>query len=450
MKNYKIVFVGASYLFCHRVFKDLVKIEELRNSTVVLFDINPEPIKYISAVCKIMNEISGTNIKVEGTTDRKKALAGADYVMLCINVGGERADMEAGKICRKYRISNTVGDTMGPSALVRSLRNIEALMVIVKDMEKLCPEAWLINFTNPMSQLTSVVQRYSKIKCVGLCHAIGGVEEMVCKIYGAEKKEINVFAAGTNHFTWVKEIWVKGENKTASWYGDFCKYITKPKAVKKKSKDWLEQERLHEKWDITAKLFKWYGMMPVAGDNHIVEFFPHFLDPNSKNGNDFGLKKRDFNKAIKGKLNSKELLKKWISRVEDPWDMDKPSGEEAHNIMMSIIRNKGDINPAVNILNNGSVSNLPDDYCLEIPAVFGQFGYKALSLGALSRPVAEVVGRMGAIHKLTADSAMTGDRKLAMQALMLDPLLKDFKNAEVLLEEMLTKQKQYLPRFFKN
>ncbi len=449
MKKYRIVFVGASYLFCHRVFKDLVKIEELRESTVVLFDINPEPIKYISAVCKIMNELSGTNIKVEGTTDRKKALSGADYVMLCINVGGELADMEIGKICVKHRISNTVGDTMGPSALVRSFRNIEALMVIVKDMKKLCPDAWLINFTNPMSQLTSVVQRYSKIKCVGLCHAIGGVEEMVCKVYGAKKKEIDVFAAGTNHFTWVKEVWVKGENKTESWYKDFINYTTKPKAGKKNSKDWLEQERLHEHWEITGKLFKWYGMMPVAGDAHIVEFFPYFLDPNSKNGKDYGLNQRDFRKAIKQKQDSKKLLKKWIAREEDPWDMDKPSGEEAHNIMMSIIRNKGDINPAVNILNNGSISNLPADYCLEIPAVFGQFGFKALTLGALTVPVAEVVGKMGAIHKLTADSAMTGDRKLAMKALMLDPLLKDFKNAEVLLEEMLVKQKRYLPRYFK-
>ena len=449
MKKYRIVFVGASYLFCHRVFKDLVKIEELRDSTVVLFDINPEPIKYISAVCRIMNELSGTNIKVEGTTDRKKALAGADFVMLCINVGGELADMEIGNICVKHRIGNTVGDTMGPSALVRSFRNIEALMVIVKDMEKLCPDAWLINFTNPMSQLTSVVQRYSKIKCVGLCHAIGGVEEMVRKVYGAEKKDVNVFAAGTNHFTWVKEVWVKGENKTGAWYDDFISHTTKPKTGKKNSKDWLEQERLHEQWDITAKLFKWYGMMPVAGDHHIVEFFPYFLDPMSKNGRDYGLKQRDFRKAIKQKQDSKKLLKKWISRAEDPWDMDKPSGEEAHNIMMSIIRNKGDINPAVNILNNGSISNLPPDYCLEIPAVFGQFGFKALTLGALPEPDAEVVGKMGAIHKLTADSAMTGDRKLAMKALMLDPLLKDFKNAEVLLEEMLVKQKRYLPRYFK-
>ena len=449
MRNYKIVFVGASYLFCHRVFKDLVKIEELRDSTVVLFDINPEPIKIIGAVCKIMNELSGTNIKIEGTTDRKKALAGADYVMLCINVGGELADMEIGDICVKHRISNTVGDTMGPSALVRSLRNIEALMVIVKDMEKLCPEAWLINFTNPMSQLTSAVQRYSKIKCVGLCHAIGGVEEMVCKIYGAARKEINVFAAGTNHFTWVKEVWVKGENKTSSWYDDFISYTTKPKTGKKNSKDWLEQERLHEHWDITGKLFKWYGMMPVAGDAHIVEFFPYFLDPLSRNGRNYGLHQRDYKKAINQKIKSKKLLKKWIAREEDPWDMDKPSGEEAHNIMMSVIRNKGDINPAVNILNNGSISNLPDDFCLEIPAVFGQFGFKALTLGQLTEPVAEVVRKMGTIHKLTADSAMTGDRGLAMKALMLDPLLKDFKNAEVLLEEMLIKQKRYLPRFFK-
>ena len=104
-KKYKIVFVGASYLFCHRVFKDLVKIEELRDATVIIFDINPEPIEYVAGVCKVMNRIAGTNINVIGTTNRKKALEGADYVMLCINVGGEKADKEIAKICSKHKIS---------------------------------------------------------------------------------------------------------------------------------------------------------------------------------------------------------------------------------------------------------------------------------------------------------------------------------------------------------
>ncbi|MEI7904138.1 MAG: hypothetical protein WCI43_01835 [Candidatus Firestonebacteria bacterium] len=447
-KNYKIVFVGASYLFCHRVFKDLVKISELREAKVVIFDIDPEPIKYITGVCRIMNEISGTNITVEGTTNRKKALEGADYVMLCINVGSEGADREIMKICSKYKISNTVGDTIGPSALVRSMRNIEAIMVVARDMEKVCPEAWLVNFSNPMSQLTLAVQLNSSIKCVGLCHCIGGVEEMAGKIYNVEKKDVSIIAAGTNHFTWVKEVWVRGENKTSSWYNDFSNHIAKPKTGKKDSKDWLEKERLTEEWAITKKLFEYYGMMPIAGDKHIVEFFPYFLDPKTRNGKDYGLTVKDYKKKSQGRIFIKKLLKKWIARKEDPWDMDKPSGEEAHNVMMAIIRNKGEVLPAVNVLNNGSIRNLPDDCCVEVPAAFGQYGYKTINIGELPQPVAEVVGKMAAIHRLTVDASMTGDRKLALKALMLDPLLKDFNTADKLLEEMLVKQKRYLPKFF--
>ena len=447
MKNYKISFVGASYLFCHRVFKDLTKIEELRDATVVIHDLAEEPIRIVTGVCKIMNRIAGTNIKVVGTTSRKEALKDADFVMICINVGGAGADMEVQKVCRKYGVTYPAGDTIGPSAIVRSMRNIEALLSIAKDMERFCPDAWMINFTNPMSQLTLAVNKYSKIKCVGLCHEIGKVEDLAARMYSAEPKNVSVVAAGVNHFTWVLEVWANGQNKTKTFHDDFVKFVDKPRTGNRKSRDWVEQEKLSETWKISRVLFDRFGLLPVGGDRHSSEFFPYYFGKRTGNGKLFGMKEIDFPARAKGRAESKARLESWIAGKEDPWDMDKPSGEEAHHIITSVIRNSCHVNPAVNILNNGCMSNIPDDHCVEVPAVVGQYGIKPLSLGKLPENIAALIGRMGSIYKYTVEAAVTGDKKLVMKALVLDPLLQEYENADKLLNELIESQKKYLPKF---
>src|SRR3989339_869386 len=369
----KIVFIGASYLFNHRVFKDFVKVPELKGAELVIYDIKQEPIDIVSKVCEIIKYEMNSDIKVSGTTNRKKALQGADFVLSTFNVGVEKADKQVLEVCRRHKISYGIGDTIGPSALIRSFRNIIATLDLCKDMEEYCPEAWLINFSNPMAQITHAIRKYSKIKAIGLCHALFAGEDLVSKTYGVDKNEVQLFAAGVNHLTWVLEAYVKGQSKTKTLYKDTMAFLYTRK-----------KDRM------------------------------------------------------------KNLLVKWVKGVEKPWDMDKFSGEDAHSIIVSIIANKNRIHQ-VNILNNGSIKNVPSWATVEAPAIFGGYGYKNVALGNMPNHLASIITNLATIHDYTVDAIVKRDRKLAIQALLLDPLLKEFDTVEKLLDDLLASQKKYIP-----
>ena len=208
-----------------------------------------------------------------------------------------------------------------------------------------------------------------------------------------------------------------------------------------------ESFQQHDVQELSRVLFDRYGLLPVGGDRHSSEFFPYYFGKRTGNGKLFGMKEIDFPARAKGRAESKARLESWIAGKEDPWDMDKPSGEEAHHIITSVIRNSCHVNPAVNILNNGCMSNIPDDHCVEVPAVVGQYGIKPLSLGKLPENIVALIGRMGSIYKYTVEAAVTGDKKLVMKALVLDPLLQEYENADKLLNELIESQKKYLPKF---
>ena len=442
----KIVFIGASYKFNHRVFKDFVKVPELKGSELVIYDLKQEPIDIVSRVCEIIKHEMNSDIKVSGTTNRKKTLEGADFVLSTFNVGIEPADKAVLDVCMKYKISHGIGDTIGPSALVRSFRNIIATLELCEAMEKHCPNAWLINFSNPMAQLTHAIHKYSKIKAIGLCHAIFAGEDLVSRAYGVEKKEVQLFAAGVNHLTWVLETYVKGQNKTDTLYNDVMAFLHNRKKDASISKDdWVKKEQMEEDWKLTMHLFKQYGALLVAGDTHVAEFFPFFFKEGTGHGKRYGFGPTNMKERIKGKLWMKNLLKKWVRGEEKPWDMDKFSGEDAHSIMVSIMTNKSRLHQ-VNIPNNGSISNVPAWATVEAPAIFGGYGYKNVSLGSMPNHLASIVTNLATIHDYTVDAIVKRDRKLAIQALLLDPLLKEFDTVDNLLDDLLVSQKMYIPK----
>ncbi|MEI6845802.1 MAG: hypothetical protein WCK36_01995, partial [Candidatus Firestonebacteria bacterium] len=347
--------------------------------------------------------------------------------------------------CNKHKISYGIGDTVGPSALIRSFRNIVATLDLCAAMEKYCPNAFLINFSNPMAQITRAIQKYSKIKAVGLCHALAAGEDLVAKVYGAEKKDVQLFCAGVNHLTWVLETYVKGQSKTETLYKDIMKFLSlKKKETGTGKADWVKKEQLQEEWKLTMELFEKYGALLVAGDKHIAEFFPYFYKESTGRGKRYGLAPFNIQKRIDDKLWSKNLLKKWVRGEEKPWDMDKFSGEDAHSIIVSIIANDSHIHQ-VNIPNNGSISNVPAWATVEAPAIFGGYGYKNIALGKMPEHMAAIVTNLAVIHDYTVDAIVKKDRKLAVQALLLDPLLKEFDTVDQLLNDLLASQKKYLP-----
>ena len=195
----RIVFVGASYLFVHKVLRDMLLVGGFEECELVVHDIDPAPLKTVGDLLEKIARQKKTKVKVLRTMDRKEALKGADAVILSINTGGNEADFRAVEVCAKYGIPVGVGDTLGPPALARNLRGLPVVVGIARDMEKLCPKAALLNFTNPMSCVTGVVGRMTGIACWGLCHSADSLYGYFAEVFGVKKRDVRLVQGGVNH-----------------------------------------------------------------------------------------------------------------------------------------------------------------------------------------------------------------------------------------------------------
>ena len=453
MPAVNIVFIGASYLFNHRVFRDFMLIPELEGSTITIYDIKKEPLELVTNVCKVMREKTGKNFTIKSTMDIKKALQGADFVLTSYSASTWLADKQVMDICFKYGISHGIGDTVGPSGMIRAFKNVLAMNEITKHMEKICPKAYLVNFTNPMSTVTLSMLRHSRIKGVGLCHAIFGTVKHLSEVYKVPENQVEIYAAGVNHLTWVLDLYINSERKTDTLYKDIINHqLAKKEEDRRKGKakgkvDWYKKEMLNERRSLEMQLFEKYGCLPIGGDTHNAEFFPFFYDPKTGHGKKYGIKHVDCVKRHKSKMDMQKLLQGWADGKEDPWDLDKFSGEDAHSVILSILLNKKEIHQ-VNYANNGCIDNLPKGAIIEGPGIFGAGGCKAVNTGSMPSNLASITNNLITIHELTVEAIMKRDKKLAIQALLLDPMIKDFSKVEKLLDELMTSQSKFLPKLY--
>jgi len=211
----KIAFIGAgSWGFTRKLVRDVLTFPLLENSTIALMDIDPEKLDFAKRAVERIVELGKYPAKVEATMDRAAALKDADYVVVTILAGGLdvwRHDIE---IPKKYGIDTNIGDTRGPSGIFRALRTIPVMLGIARDMEKYCPNATMLNYTNPMVMLCRAMQRETSIKLTGLCHSVQGTAEMLARWIGAPMSEITYTCAGINHMAWYLDYKWKGEMLT--------------------------------------------------------------------------------------------------------------------------------------------------------------------------------------------------------------------------------------------
>ena len=207
MRLTKIVLIGAaSASFGPRMIADAVLTPELRGSTLVLVDIDEPRLQVMTAYARRLNEAIGASLKVESTPDRTRALPGAEFVITSIAIKRDELWKLDHQIPLKHGIKQVLGENGGPGGLSHSLRNIPIVLSIARDMEKLCPDALLMNFTNPESRICLAVSRYTNIKFVGLCHGIGMAYDSIARITGLPMEDLEAIAAGLNHFVWVLDI----------------------------------------------------------------------------------------------------------------------------------------------------------------------------------------------------------------------------------------------------
>jgi len=420
MKTTKIVFIGAgSMSFGVPMFRDLFSSKELAKSTLCLVDIDEDNLNRMYELAIKMNEVSGMGIKIEKTTDRREVLSGAEFVVNSIAI--ERCDLwkQDFRIPKKFGIRHCLGENGGPGGLFFTMRTIPVIMDIIRDMEELCPKAYFLNFSNPESRIILALGRYTKIKAVGLCHGVFMGRGDVSRIMGLESNDVDVWAAGLNHFQWLLEI----KNK-------------------KTGEDLLSLLREKEKsYDSTfaplsRKLFKHFGFYPSCSDDHIGEYLSYGWE-----GGEHGY---DFDGDEKGRHFLRNEISERISGIRPLEEWLSPSGEKAVEVITSILYNKKKIIESGIVYNRGAITNLPYDAAVEVPIMVDAGGIHPLTIGALPRGIARLCNVQVGVQQMSVDAAAQGSKELAMQALLIDPVINSVDAAEKLLDELWEINKQYI------
>ena len=457
MPKVKIAIIGGgSYGWTYTIVRDLVLRPELEGSTIVLEDIDADTLKITGPLVRKVVKASGRKFTIETTTSEAAALKGADYVILTISTGGFDTMEHDIAIPQKYGIYHAVGDTVGPAGISRGLRNIPVIVDIGKHMEKLCPNAVMLNYTNPMTSMSRALTRETSIPTIGLCHELFGGMRWLTNLFGLKEwKDFDVVAAGVNHCIWILKLTIRETGEDA--FELLRQYLKRPKAFLKKraglvktraAKKKLAFAETHQGSNLTkAALFEAYGALPAAGDRHVAEFFPFFLTEEADLGKKWGVKLTTV----------KERREKWrpdaLKRCKDlisgkvPLDM-KQSGETIAFIINALSGGKP-FTDVMNLPNEGQIANLPRGACVETMAVADTLGARGIAVGDIPLAILNQVMKHVLNQELTVEAALTGDRDLVLQAILNDPLTNNFENAKKMTDELIEANKKYLPLFFK-
>jgi alpha-galactosidase len=436
----KITFIGAGSLgFTNDLVRDILTFPILEDATISLMDINAERLEWSKKGVEKLIAIGNHPAKVEATLDRAAALKGADVVLTTILAGSTevwRHDIETPK---KYGVDVSVGDTRGPSGIFRFLRTLPPMMDIVRDMEQVCPNAMLLNYTNPMAMLCSALQKQTFIPVTGLCHSVQGTATMLADWIGAPHDEITFTCAGINHQAWYIEY--KWNGKDA--YPLIHKAIT-------------ERPEIYNEEIVRNEMYLALGYYSTESSGHNSEYNwwfrkrPDLIEKYCTHGTGWNpgeyayiLKEYQDNEAswkdiVKKRL-AQPLTGQYLQRGEEyaAWIINALKGGEMYKF-------NG------NVPNTSLVTNLPEGACVEVPVVVDKAGIHPIHVGALPRECALLTQLSSGIEEMAIAAALTGDPVMIYRAICHDPLTASVLSlAEIrqMVNELFAQHKDYLPEF---
>jgi alpha-galactosidase len=298
---------------------------------------------------------------------------------------------------------------------------VPLILSICRDIEELAPRAWVINFTNPEARICMAIDRYTSLRFVGLCHQILQGCANISKVLDIPQDHLDIKAAGLNHCTWVYDIHRKGTGEHL--YDTFRRRL---------------RAMPHDFEPMSRRLFDAFGLFPTAGDHHLAEYFSY--------GWEFvGLEGRNWEWWRQWKLEALNWVKGVVDGTRNVEDrIPGRTTESVVDIIIAMICAQNHYEVALDIRNDGCIPNLPDDAIVEVPGVVSGDGVRGLRMSPLPEGIAAVLRQQIAIQELSVEAAVTGDRKLALQAILLDPVVDSFEVAERVLDELLVAQREYL------
>jgi len=443
----KIVLIGAgSFSFGRGQIVDILTCRELQDKgvTLSLVDTNAEALELMVRLAERMREHYSANITIESSTDRCQALPNADYVLIAVAAKRMPLWEQDFRVPLSYGFRHCLGENGGPGALFHALRSFKLIMPICQDVERLCPNALLMNFTNPEARVLNAIQTLTKVRAIGLCHGVLEGLDFITHYLKRPIEELDVAAAGMNHLYTL--LHVRDKKTGQDLKGELFEKI-------------LDDDSGHAP-PLFKKLIEIFGVMSYPSDDHIGEYFsfgteyhgtkwPYGRECRKVLRETKSLVYQDgtFNEEIRE--NTHFLLKQYVSGKR-PLDNDilAPSDEIATEVIVNIELGHEFFIPSVNTMNTPHyISNLPKDGIVEVPAKVDATGVHPQSVGEIPEPLAAVIRTHFAIHKLLVEAYRTKSKKLLLQALLLDPVVNSVTAAEHLLDDMLDLQADFLPDF---
>ncbi len=441
----RIVLIGAgSAQFGYGTIGDILQSKVLAGSHIVLHDINPVTLQVTYDTGKAFIEEHKLPFTISATTSRPEAFQGADFLVSSIEVGNRFELWEQDwRIPQQYGIQQVYGENGGPGGLFHSLRIIPPILEICADAQKICPEATIFNFSNPMSRICTTVQRaFPDLKFIGLCHEIASLPNFLPLILGVPYDELDVRAGGLNHFSCVLTAKYKATGKDAypdirlkapAFFGSMpsldamYKYFKETGKRPEKPEDFAAVEK--EAWPerkVFQVILEKFGLMPITSDSHFGEYIQWAYDVTDH----------------KGILDFYNFYKEFLSKVQPKIELRLE--ERVVPIIEGILTDAGYEEAAVNIPNYGLIKNLPDWIAVEVPAIVDKNGLHGVPLGELPRGFGGLLLNQAAVHDLTAEAVIHKSKAAALQALLVDPVVNKVNHMEEMLDTMIAYQEKWL------
>ena len=434
----KFTFIGAGSLdFTRDLVRDLMTYPAFDDCELMLMDINEKRLSYAKQGIERIVKAGGHHAVVKATTDRREALKDADGVLITILQGGVEVWRHDIEIPKKYGVDICVGDTRGPSGIFRFLRTAPVLLSIIRDVEELCPNAIVLNYTNPMAMLVSYLQSQTKVSVTGLCHSVQGTAEMLAGWLGVDPHELDYRCVGINHQAFYLDLKHNGEDMYPKLF------------------EALERPEVAAEEPVRNEMFRYLRYYPTESSGHNSEYNPWFrkrpdlIEKYCTHGTGWNPGEHAYilNEYLGREDTWENEYREWLENGE----VELERGEEyASNIFNAIF---GDHTPYpfnANLRNHGYVTNIDEGACVEVPVIADKDGIHVTGTHTLPQHLSVLVSNSAKIEELAVRAAIEGDPQKVFQAILFDPLTASVCSMEEIhqmVQEMLDKNAPYLGYF---
>jgi len=452
----KVAFIGAGSVgFTRGLFRDILTVPELQDTVFGMTDISKRNLDMVVRLCRKDIAANKLPAKIVATTDRREALDGADYVINCTRIGGLPAFQLDIDIPLKYGVDQCVGDTLCIGGIMYGQRNIPQIMAFCDDIRAVADDALLLNYANPNAMNTWVANSYGEVPTIGLCHGVMGghaqIAEVIALLVNGRTKpgsknyvpvttdDVDIICAGINHQTWYIQVLYDG----ADWTGRLLEGFEKHPVFRETEK-------------VRIDVLRRFGYYSTESNGHLSEYLPWYRK-----------RPRDIPKWVKlgnwidgetgGYLRVctesrhwfRKDFPKWMKQAGEPVTAETRGGEHGSYIIEALETGRG-YRGHVNVINNGCITNLPDDCVVEVPGYIDANGVGIPQVGDLPLGCAAVCSASVQVQRLAIEAALRGDVHLLKQAVMMDPLtgaVCDPEEISQMVDEMLIAQRRWLPQY---